>query len=155
MSKKRKLTDNGRATSKGKGKGRSKVQARSEGLGKKAPYIHQHTVRKIMYWHLEERGAENMDFSDWTLAELAELVPDQSQQLLDISTSECVSAQDLANKTKQHPMMVSCGLCLFKPLFKEGRSEMLHFLCDRSNHATLLDIIQAYNVEFGIPPTPT
>ena len=135
----------------------NKTGDRAMGGGRKAPYTHQHTVRKIAYWCIHEHdaaGTNRLDFQKWTLGELAEIVPDQSEQLLDIAPSECITVQQLADKTQQHPLIVSCGLCLFKPLMKEEHVQKLQFLCNPVNHPMLLETLKTYVGKFGFPPPP-
>jgi len=120
---KRNLTEHGSnpSTSKEKAKGKAKGKA-TENVksvdSTKAPYIHQHTVRKIVHWRMQEHdeaGTNRLDFKEWSLKEFACIVPDQSKTLLTIDASECAIVQQLADKTQQLPLMATCGLCLIKP----------------------------------------
>ncbi len=159
------LTDHGSAPIKGKAKLKAKASSAEEKRNqekgnrdfKNAAHVHKHTVRKISEWLLqkhESEGTNNVDFAEMSFEEMKEIVPDQSQELDELREAEFTCVQLFAEKTNQSPLMVFCGLCLMKPLFRTERKEMLRAICDPANHTKLLELIQSYRTKFGFPPTP-
>jgi hypothetical protein len=124
---------------------------------KAAPYLHQHMVRKIAYWWIQNHGASGtnmLDFNEWALEELASIVPDQSQQLLEINVAEYATVQQLADKTRQCPLLVTVGLCLVKPLLARENVDKLRVLCNPDHHQLALKLIRTYQQRYSMPPSP-
>jgi hypothetical protein len=124
---------------------------------KAAPYLHQHMVRKIAYWWIQDHGASGtnrLDFNEWTLEELASIVPDQSQQLLEINVAEYATVQQLADKTRQCPLLVAIGLCWAKPLLARENVDKLRVLCNPDHHQLALKVIRTYQQRYSMPPSP-
>ena len=159
---KRNLTEHGSNPSTGKEKAKGKAKGKATENVKsvdstKAPYIHQHTVRKIVHWRMQEHdeaGTNRLDFKEWSLKELACIVPDQSKTLLTIDASECATVQQLADKTQQLPLMATCGLCLIKPLLVDKNKEQLRVLCNPRNRPLVVETIKEYVQKFNMPPPP-
>jgi hypothetical protein len=114
-------------------------------------------VRKIAYWWIQDHGASGtnrLDFNEWTLEELASIVPDQSQQLLEINVAEYATVQQLADKTRQCPLLVTVGLCLVKPLLAPENMDKLRVLCNPDHGQLALKAIRTYQQRYSMPPSP-
>jgi hypothetical protein len=148
---KRKLTEHGSSPSTSIGK--EKATSKAKGT---ASYIHQHIVRKIVHWRMQEHdeaGTNRLNFEEWSLEDLARIVPDRTQTLHKLA-AEYATVQQLADKTQQLPLMVSCGLCLMKPLLMEKNKQQLQVLCNLRNRLLVVETIKQYVQKFNFPPPP-
>jgi len=136
---KRKLTEHGSSPSTSTGK--EKATSKAKGT---ASYIHQHIVRKIVHWRMQEHdeaGTNRLNFEEWSLEDLARIVLDQTQTLQKRATEYAI-VQQLTDKTQQLPFMVSCGLCLMTPVFMEKNTEQLQVLCNLRHRLLVVETIK-------------
>jgi len=101
----------------------------------------------------DEAGTNRLNFEEWSLEDLARIVPDQTQTLHKLAT-EYATVQQLADQTQQLPLMVSCGLCLMKPLLMEKNKQQLQVLCNLRNRQLVVETIKQYVQKFNFPPPP-
>jgi hypothetical protein len=101
----------------------------------------------------DEAGKNRLNFEEWSLEDLARIVPDRTQTLHKLA-AEYATVQLLADKTQQLPLMVSCGLCLMKPLLMEKNKQQLQVLCNLRNRQLVVETIKQYVQKFNFPPPP-
>merc|ERR1712026_15869 len=83
------------------------------GKGKKTPYNTSRFIRNHMYWLIQKHEKAESCKVDWhklSSHDIAQMVPDQTDQLQDIDWK--LPVQAVAEYLGTHPLLVLCQLCL-------------------------------------------